>query len=196
MEQQKIYVRPLSTENINLVRWWGCYNHDSNVRGTGPVDFDIAFHLATGSQPSGLPGSSPVVMYDVSATQQHVGQNWWDEAVYRYEVFLPTPFNQQYWSSQSPDPGNLFISICQPSGDHWCWQIVAKADWDIPLGHWTALGDSHHGPWATLDYGGGGSGPWNHLDMAFEIVVPEPATMTMCLIGIVGLLGRRLARAR
>jgi hypothetical protein len=166
---------------IYAVRWWGSYIGDQNQHQDGWVfPVHIRFYLSAGSHSYSLPGAE--VFYDeVEAQEVFVGRDHANEPVYRYDAYLTKPFDQWYYSQQSPNKGELFIgiTIVQPS---WGWHEV------IP-------------PHPILDFAAIWDGAkWNstETDTAFELMtVPEPGTLAGFALALPGIaLGRGLVRKR
>ena len=188
---------------IVAVRWWGFYSGESQIRDEEWVLFDISFHLSTGGHPYSVPAGPPVALYENVETQQAWTGECIDppdggEPVYRYDAYLPGGgFDQAARSPQSPNPGELFIDICQPGGQVWCWSILESLPEDDPILGWAAVSDTRFGS-------GGHDGPWLSTgdeavdepgQLAFELMTPEPATLALVGLGLVGgLLSRRRAR--
>ena len=158
---------------IVAVRWWGGYISDAPglIRPTGFTGpFDISFHLSAGSHPGSLP-VDPFLFFDtVTAQEDFVGFNSVGESVYRYDAFLHTPFPEVAGTE-------YFIDIDKPTGETWGWQTV-----DISLSPildfaaFSALpGGGHLGPWASVPD-----------DFAFELMTPEPSTVILAAMGLVG----------
>jgi hypothetical protein len=156
-------------EPIVAVRWWGSYLGSNQViRPTSPgytVPFDISFHLSTQSlvptniHPFSLPLDSPLLLQPVLAQEEFVGFDIFGEAVYRYDAYLPQPFQQQGTAAK---PMEYFIDIDKPTHENWGWHETPFGGLDYP-----AMAPGHFGPW-THD---------PPHDLAFELmVVPEPAT--------------------
>ncbi len=177
---------------IVAVRWWGTYA-SSTLQPTGYVHADISFHLSVGDHPDSLP-STQVAFYRVQAQQEWTGQyimagNW---PVYRYDAYLPAPFDQYFNSHEVAERaganiGQLFIDICVPSGEpnHWDWMPLSREDPNVPILDWAALSrNGHDGPWET-------PGEYNY-NLAFELMtIPEPATMGLLGLGLAALVRRR-----
>jgi hypothetical protein len=139
------------------------------------VPFDISFHLSTGTHPTSKPGT--LLLYQSLLAQEvFVGHDQAGDAVYRYDAYLPFQFNQT--------PGTeYFLDIDKPSGEDWGWHDAGGTH---PNGDYAAysLGD-HSGPWFTEPA---------KTDLAFEIMIPEPGTGALALLGGGGLLFLRLRR--
>lgn len=168
-------------EPIVAVRWWGSYI-DSTVKRpdgfTGP--FDISFHLSTFPvvpHPFSLPVDGPIYFATVSAQEVFVGIDVAGDFVYRYDAYLPTPFNQQF---NPTHPNEYFLDIDKPTHESWGWHESPFGGLDYP-----ALGPTHGGPWT--------SDPPH--DLAFELmVIPEPSALLLVVFGGAGLLALRRRR--
>jgi len=175
---------------IHAVRWWGIYG--SATHQPGP--FDISFHYSTGEHPNSVPVGAPIQLYQVNPQEVQVGVNWVNNPVYRYDAYLPFPFDQWTHSQKTQigsgeqvtllNKGELFIDICKPSGELWAWSAVVPPH---PRLDYVAVSlTGHNGPWSS--FAGGG-------DLAFELMtIPEPATMTLVGLGGLGALIRRRRR--
>ena len=151
---------------IVAVRWWGSYIGETNQRPDGfTFPFDISFHLSDGApHPTSLP-STLLALYTVPAQEVFVGIDQGGDFVYRYDAFLPQPF----FETNSVE---YFIDIDKPTGEKWGWHMTP-----ILTNDWAALAPGHFGPWASLT---GDS-------LAFELMVPEPSTVLLAGIGLLGL---------
>ena len=196
--------------SVVAVRWWGSYLDNS-----GPDDgvvawptFEIAFHYdipagmqdpETGetlnySHPFGIPLYHPWV----TAQEEYYGTTLGGERVYEYNAWLPEPFDQDYWKNLTdPDP-----LIGNPFGSNIFWVDIGRVDlaadgnevnppqiqwgWHesvdpVRLDNAISNPNWHFGPWANVTV--------LDKDLAFEVLVPEPATIV--LLGLGGLLLRR-----
>lgn len=172
---------------IVAIRWWGSYIGERFVRTgqetTGP--FHVSFHYSTGAHPWSDPAAQ-ITEYTLYGVQQEFsGLDSQGEPVYRYDAFLPQPFDQWYWSHDMAEQfhfniGELFMDICKPTQESWGWHAVAKADQNVPINDWAVLGQGHYGPWVNIS-----------ADMTFELMTPEPATLSLLALGGLALLARR-----
>lgn len=162
---------------IVAVRWWGSYSGETTPREdgwTGP--FDISFHNSLGAHPFSEPNSL-ITMYSVDAQEVYVGYANSGRPVYRYDAYLPDPFDQwEYSRDENYNEGELFIGICKPF-QSWRWREVAPPH---PILDFAVAGSSHDGPWGNLI-----------TDMAFELMVPEPATIVLLGFGSLALLRKK-----
>lgn len=173
---------------ITAVRWWGAYPepypiHNHGGAAVGP--FHITFHHSTGSHPQSIPADL-IQMYTVQAQEVYVAHDASNQyAVYRYDAYLPDTFDQ-YRYSQQPGPdgnyniGELFLGICKPTSEFWSWWEVSG---EHPVLDYAKWAQSHTGPWSANQT--------NSTDLAFELMIPEPATMTLLALGGLGVLIRR-----
>lgn len=182
-----------SPDKIQAVRWWGSYLGQTVQRMdgfTGP--FDISFHNSVGPHPTSLPGPL-ITLYTVNAQEVFVGLDNKGEPVYRYDAYLPEgeAFDQWAYSHDgNPDhnQGELFIDICKSTNEGWGWhEVVAPhprldfAAVGIPL----VPGSSEYEPiaWQSTD-----------TDLAFELMIPEPATLSLLLAAGAALTSTRRSR--
>jgi len=109
-----------------------------------------------------------------------------DETIWQYNVELPVPFDQTpgttYWVSivAKNDSGN-------PTNIQWGWHESYEHELDNAVQHGPAAwGPEYNVEWANLA----------PKDMAFELAVPEPATMALVTGGLalMGLSRRRRRR--
>jgi len=192
---------------VVALRWWGSYLDNS-----GPDDgvvawptFELAFHydcppgvqdLETGEiLPYSHPTLPPIYHPHVIAQEVYVGTTTLGERVYRYDAWLPEAFDQWYWKNLE-DPGDplwgnphgsdiFWIDIgrvhldadgneVDPPTIQWGWHESETDKLDLAISNpaW------HFPPWAGVTV--------LQRDLAFEIMVPEPATIM--LLGLGGLL--------
>ena len=194
---------------IGVVRWWGYYTGDLTVREDGTDPFEIYFHLSTGSHPTSLPADAdPIAGYALYATrtfandyvqvQAWVGTppelqwvNW--EPIYLFEAALPGGFDQWTFSRQSDIEGELWVDICRP-GDAfgWCWLTEQELHLDYAAINNEIGPGAHDGPWRSLQHDVL-TDP-HYVDFAFELLTPEPATMTLLGLGLAGMVAARKRR--
>ena len=173
---------------IAAVRWWGSYLGEmAEPRPTGHVGpFAITFYYstpgATAPHPLSLPGTAVVGYRQITAQEEVVGREENDEFVYRYDAYLPQAFDQWLYS-QNPNngiQGELWMSVVNQFEPDWGWEAAAvnhpvvdyAAYWHLPQG------------WQSSQ----------NTDMAFELMVPEPATLALLSLGAAGLAAGRRRR--
>jgi hypothetical protein len=101
-----------------------------------------------------------------------------DEAVWQYTALLPVPFEQT--------PGTIYWLSIQAVNS---LQGAVQWGWHESATHWNDAA-VQQGPWYPEQV------PWTNLevkDMAFELSVPEPATMALlgCGLAVMGMARRR-----
>lgn len=161
---------------IVAVRWWGSYS-ETSPRTEQPgfwKQMDISFHFSDGGQhPYSLPLNPYISLQTVLA--QEIWSGIYDaagEPVYEYNAYLVEPFNQE--------PGTeYFIDIDDPIEQTWGWHQAQYQQMDFHA----MQTPNHVGPWVT-----GGE-----VDLAFELMIPEPATIALLGLGALSLLRRRKA---
>lgn len=172
---------------IVAVRWWGSYIGEGPGSGLAPRPttpaggagpFDISFHFSTANfqpgtvHPFSLPESTPLYLTTVLAQEEYVGVDQVGHYVYRYDAYLPTPFQQQ---GTPANPLEYFLDICKPTRENWGWHESPFGGLDFP-----AVAPGHFGPWTS-------DAPH---DLAFELmVVPEPTSAVILGVGAALLLG-------
>lgn len=174
---------------IMAVRWWGSYFGETGTpRPVGHVGpFEIAFYYsvpgATAPHPLSLPGER-VATWRVTAQEQDIGRESNDEFVYRYDAYLPQAFDQWFYSQNPANgiKGELWMSIANLFEYDWGWEEAALAH---PILDYAAY---YHLPqgWQSSQ----------NTDLAFELMTPEPATLALMGLGLVGLLARRRRNRR
>ena len=160
------------------VRWWGSYPAGVVVDPSGMAGpFDISFHSSRGAHPYSWPGSL-ITVYTVEAQEVLVGLDAAGTRVYRYDAYLPEPFDQWSYSQASANKGELFLDICKPTNQGWGWREVIPPH---PITDFATRSHTHTGPWSRLT-----------TDMAFEVmIIPEPTTLMLLALGAAALLRRR-----
>lgn len=180
------------SDHIVGVRWWGSYIGDPLPQPDQKLSFNISFHDSTANYPAGPghPFSLPLALLSLQKVQAF--QHWTgfydkdNEPVYRYEALLPVPFFQIADTE-------YFINIAQ----QFLTQPVYQWGWHDSIDHnldYAAESlNGHDGPWHTLFVDGSPGDPGNpyqYTDLAFEILIPAPASL-MALAGALFLWGRR-----
>ncbi|MCK4850133.1 MAG: PEP-CTERM sorting domain-containing protein [Phycisphaerae bacterium] len=193
---------------VVAVRWWGSYLDGSEPEPGAWPTFELAFHydcppntqdLETGELLAySHPTLPPIYHPHVIAQEVYIGTTTTSqEKVYRYDAWLPQPFDQEYWKNLE-DPSPL---VGNPHGSDIFWIDIGRVDLvddDPPLIQWgwhesetdkldLAISNPqwHFGPWANVTV--------LNRDLAFEVMVPEPTTI--CLLGLAGLALLRKRRA-
>jgi len=178
---------------VEAVRWWGSHLNDqldtSRPDEPGFIEpFNVAFYASVLPDGQTHPDSRPgplACLVEVLAQRVFVEVDDLHYAVYRYDAYLPEDNLFDAWAAAypaSPAPGQvagqLFLSIDKPDDNAWAWHEV-------------------EGPHPILDYVGWldadrqtyrGDFP---SDMAFEILVPEPASLALLAAGSLLLAARR-----
>jgi hypothetical protein len=167
---------------VKAIRWWGSYLGETTVRpdSTGyAIGFDLNIYLSVGAHPNSKPLlGAPIYAGSLIAQEVFVGVDTTGDNVYRYDAYLTTPFPQIMGTE-------YFISIDKPTGENWGWHDSGGSH---PILDWAVLsmsGDA--GPWGTFQ---------PKTDLAFEIMIPEPGTAGLALIGGGLLLGAALRRRK
>ena len=198
---------------VVAVRWWGSYM-DGHEPTEDPrqVPFELVFHYdlpantvdpETGenlpyshpTNPPNMPPNPPAtgplpLWYNLSAQEHYYGTTVGGERVYEYNAYLPVPFDQQAYIQygQNPIPNhNIFwldIGYDELDGNQdplhiWGWHEAVSLQLDNAISNpgW------HFGPWANVTVLAD--------DLAFELMVPEPATLGLLAVGGLFLWRRR-----
>lgn len=170
---------------VMALRWWGSYVDSPILHPNSPgftVPFEVGFLSSVGPHPDSLPG---VQLYQqpVLAQEVFVGIDQQGDFVYRYDAFLPVPFNQvqgteYFLNIDSPGFG--------PSGERWGWHDAAGPH---PIQDWAAFSPiGNNGQWFTYQT--------PRTDLAFEIMIPEPSTSVLAIVGGGLLLSLTLRRRK
>jgi hypothetical protein len=167
---------------VKAIRWWGSYRGETPVRpnSTGyAIGFDLNIYLSTGAHPNSKPATGlPIFIGSLLAQEVFVGVDTTGDNVYRYDAYLTTPFPQIMGTE-------YFISIDKPTGESWGWHDSGGSHPILDNAAFTPVSDS--GPWYTFN---------PRTDLAFEIMIPEPSTAGLALIGGGLLLGAALRRRK
>ncbi len=167
---------------VVAVRWWGSYLGEAEQRPTSFVGpFHIGFHLSTAREhPFSLPLNPPLVLHlDVTAQEEFVGTDAGGDSVYRYDAYLPLPFNEVAGTE-------YFIAIDWPGHftGAWGWhETSSPIDVSSPILDWAAVGQGHVGSWSTFI---------PETNLAFELMTEPgtevPASSPFGLVVLVALL--------
>lgn len=198
---------------IVAVRWWGSYLDGYEPDDGGMIPFELVFHFdlpanmvdpETGEQlayshPTNPPGALLPMWFNIVAQEDFYGTTVGGEKVYEYNAYLAggnpefANFDQLRWINDGNNPvafHNIF------------WLDIGYEDLDgndNPLHHW----GWHDANTLVLDNSisnpGWHFGPWNAVtvletDLAFELMIPEPGTVSLVAFGGVALLWRRRKR--
>ncbi|MCJ7655918.1 MAG: PEP-CTERM sorting domain-containing protein [Dehalococcoidia bacterium] len=161
---------------IVAVRWWGSYIGETTPRDEQSgfwKSMDISFHLSDGNDhPLSLPVNPYLSLQTVLAQETFWGEDAQGELVYEYNASLPQPFYQELGVE-------YFIDIDDPLEGNWGWHTAESQNLDYSA----SQSPNHIGPWAH--------DPDAYVDLAFELMVPEPATIALLGLGALSLIRSR-----
>jgi len=174
------------------IRWWGSYldpNLAPQSGATRMLPFELSFHTGDSQPPpQSAPGMNPQ-MYFGYATETFFGIDGAGNRVYEYyigdpnceEIIFRQKEGEIYWLDVELDIGRL--ADVDPNWHYgsWGWHTT-----DEPWRDTAAIvlaGGNHNGPWVKIDH-----------DMAFQIIVPEPASACLLAMGALAALRRRRTR--
>ncbi len=170
------------------IHWWGSLPYEPDDP-TDPLYQPIAFQITIYAYNEDPGYSQPGA---ILLQEYHDYYQWWGygpdaggDWVYDYCIFLDEPFEQI--------PGELYflsIEADYPAEDvyNWGWHEAITHNFDDAV-YW------FDGTWIPIEAERGDPLEWQSLDMAFEVSIPEPATMALFGLGLLG-LGARLRRRK
>lgn len=173
------------------VRWWGSYHIDGVDNAMSPylpgamVPFEVVIYDST-SPPVMHPDSEPddLLYWDFLVAEEdpylYLGNDQW---IYEYNLYIPPEdfiqyAGNEYWLSVAYDTSNAVFPLIP---DCW-WGWAATYQPHLDYAQWT-VGVHETGPWYDM------------ADRAFEIMIPEPGTILlvgMALVGLAGVVRKRL----
>lgn len=166
------------------IHWWGSLLDGSGVQ---PIGFQITIYGHVGEPPISQPG--PILLQEYHDYYQYwdYGVDAGENLVYDYCVFLDKPFEQVEGSLYF-----LSIEADYPADNvyDWGWHEAVTHNFDDAV-YWDPAG----GGWIPIEAERGDPLKWQSLDMAFEVSIPEPGTMALFGLGLLG-LGARLRRRK
>jgi len=170
---------------VVALRWWGSY-----VTSTGepppdyqpPPGFAVPFHVSFYSDvPAGvdpnMPWSHPgklLLEQTVRAQEELWGTVPDPEVVFVYNAKLQVPFQQGRYHDPAGQPTIFWIGIDRLDREDWGWHEAVTMNLD------DAVTGPHLGPWTPLFKK---KLDTVSADMAFEVMVPEPATLLLLASG-------------
>lgn len=156
---------------ITHLAWWGGEGVPSTPIATS---FLIRFHTDDGSGAPSIAPSSQSLVTNVARTSTSL-HAFPGQPIFKYEADLPSPFVASGLTS-------YFIAIVAQQGN-WGWAGAVD-----PGASWVRSGDGQ--TWRSRLNPSGG--------LAFELAIPEPATLTLMNIGMIllGAATRTITRRR
>jgi len=166
---------------VVAVRWWGSYlgydgypPPDYQPPGGFSVPFHISFYtdVPFGADPK-TPWSHPgelLLEQVVYAQEEEFAVVDDPEFVFMYNAYLKTPFYQGRYHEPTGKPTIFWIAIDRLDRKDWGWHEATTLNID------DAVTGPHAGPWMRLFKV---KEPDISADMAFELLVPEPATLIL-----------------
>lgn len=175
---------------VVALRWWGTYGKFPSPPGTPPPSFFVWIHANNPGPPS--KPAELITTYQLTPQEAYVGEYdvmgggvILDPILYRYDAYLPTPFQQE--------KGKIY------------WLTIAANLWDLPGGQWyrweainllidTSVMTSDFITYNRLVDGLTGT---LQKDVSFEVMTPIPGSLLLLGSGLLGLaaLGRRRRKA-
>jgi len=185
---------PVTTPHaVEAVRWWGSYMNDqydtSRPDEPGFIEpFNVAFYASVLPDGQSHPDSRPgplAYLVEVLAQRVFLGIDDMHYAVYRYDAYLPGDNLFDAWAAAypaSPAPGQvtgqLFMTIDKAGDKAWGWHEVEGPHPILDTIGWLeADRQTYRGCFPS--------------DVAFEILVPEPASLGLLAVGSLLLAARR-----
>jgi hypothetical protein len=164
---------------VTDVHWWGSYWNPSPGSPQLINGFTISFYSDVPADDAGNFSHPGDLLYEAyvsgNCNETYYGYSAFDSTnVYQYDTILRKPFEQEY--------GKIYwLSIVVDQG----WEMPPFWGWHNSYNHWndSAVQSYMQEPWYPI-YGGG-------QDLAFELTVPEPATIVLLGIGALSLIRRK-----